>query len=71
MAEKKCSFCGKPQSEAKVLIAGPDDIHICDDCIQQCNLLVKEELNSEEEFQKELDRLPTPEEIKKKNLTSM
>ncbi len=66
MAEKKCSFCGKPQSETKVLIEGPDGIHICDDCVKQCDLLIKEELNSEEKLQEELDRLPTPAEIKKK-----
>ena len=66
MAEKRCSFCGKPQSEAKVLIEGPDGIYICDDCVKQCDLLIKEELNSEEKIQEELDKLPTPEEIKKK-----
>ncbi|HIE58582.1 MAG TPA: ATP-dependent Clp protease ATP-binding subunit ClpX [Persephonella sp.] len=66
MAEKKCSFCGKTQSEAKVLIEGPDDIHICDDCVKQCDLLIKEELNSEEKIQEELDKLPSPAEIKKK-----
>jgi len=66
MTDKRCSFCGKPQDETKVLIAGPDDIHICDDCIKQCNLLVKEELNSEQEINKELEKLPTPAEIKKK-----
>ena len=66
MAEKRCSFCGKTQSEAKVLIEGPDGIHICDDCVKQCDLLIKEELNSEEKIQEELDKLPSPAEIKKK-----
>ncbi len=64
--ENKCSFCGKPQSEAKVLIAGPNDIYICDDCISQCNLLIKEELENKEQEIGELKELPTPPEIKKK-----
>ncbi len=60
----KCSFCGKSQDEVKVLVAGPDNIFICDDCISQCNLLLKEELENKpvEEFKE----LPTPAEIKKK-----
>ncbi len=64
--ENKCSFCGKPQNEAKVLIAGPNDIYICDDCISQCNLLIKEELENKTEEIGELKELPTPAEIKKK-----
>ena len=60
----KCSFCGKSQDEVKVLVAGPDNIFICDDCINQCNLLLKEEL--ENKPVEELKELPTPAEIKKK-----
>ncbi|NPA13420.1 MAG: ATP-dependent Clp protease ATP-binding subunit ClpX [Aquificae bacterium] len=60
----KCSFCGKDQSEVKVLIAGPDNIFICDDCINQCNLLLKEEI--ENLPQEELKELPKPAEIKRK-----
>ena len=29
-----CSFCGKEESEAQRLIAGDDDVHICDECIR-------------------------------------
>ena len=64
MAENRCSFCGKPQSEARVLIAGPNDIFICDDCVSQCNMLVKEEIK-EETFHK-VKTLPKPSEIKAK-----
>ncbi len=67
MADKnRCSFCGKSQDEVKVLIAGPEDIFICDDCISQCNLLVEEELKKGDKAQAELEKLPTPAEIKKK-----
>ncbi|SNZ08513.1 ATP-dependent Clp protease ATP-binding subunit ClpX [Persephonella hydrogeniphila] len=60
----RCSFCGKSQEEARVLIAGPDSIFICDDCITQCNILLREEL--ENTPQEELKELPTPAEIKKR-----
>ncbi len=60
----KCSFCGKPQNEAKVLIAGPGDIFICDDCVSQCSHLIQEDL--EEAKFEEMETLPTPVEIKKK-----
>ena len=33
--ELKCSFCGKPQSRVRKLIAGPN-VYICDECIGVC-----------------------------------
>ncbi len=40
----KCSFCGKPQDAVKKLIAGPDGIYICDECISLCSEIIEEEL---------------------------
>ena len=37
-----CSFCGKEQGEVAKLIAGPD-VYICDECIDLCNEIVKDE----------------------------
>ncbi len=37
-----CSFCGKDQAEVAKLIAGPD-VYICDECIDLCNEIVKDE----------------------------
>ncbi len=37
-----CSFCGKDQGEVAKLIAGPD-VFICDECIDLCNEIVKDE----------------------------
>ena len=39
-----CSFCGKNQHEVKKLIAGPS-VFICDECIDLCNDIIKEELS--------------------------
>ncbi|MFT5601277.1 MAG: ATP-dependent Clp protease ATP-binding subunit ClpX [Flavobacteriales bacterium] len=38
----RCSFCGRQKKEVEVLIAGITG-HICDSCIGQANLIVKEE----------------------------
>lgn len=43
-----CSFCGKPQSEAKKLIAGPG-VYICDECISLCYEVIKHELEGNTE----------------------
>lgn len=44
----KCSFCGKPQDAVKKLIAGPDGIYICDECISLCSEIIEEELYEDE-----------------------
>ena len=38
-----CSFCGKPKELTKRLIAGPNGIFICDECIEICNDVMKED----------------------------
>ncbi|MDD2730193.1 ATP-dependent Clp protease ATP-binding subunit ClpX [Malikia sp.] len=59
-----CSFCGKSQHETKKLIAGPS-VFICDECIDLCNDIVREELPQGSLAPAEAgDRLPTPIEIK-------
>ena len=42
----ECSFCGKTQDEVKKLIAGPT-VYICDECIDLCNDIVKEDRKKE------------------------
>ena len=37
-----CSFCGKSQHEVRKLIAGPS-VFICDECIDLCNDIIREE----------------------------
>ncbi len=57
-----CSFCGKSQHEVRKLIAGPS-VFICDECIELCNDIVKDEiLDDHSEGQ---DKLPRPMEIRK------
>ncbi len=55
-----CSFCGKSQHEVRKLIAGPS-VYICDECVELCNDIIREEL--EESSLAEREELPTPREI--------
>lgn len=72
MAEKKgsssektlyCSFCGKSQHEVKKLIAGPS-VFICDECIDLCNEIVREEMPAGDAEREARGDLPTPLDIK-------
>ena len=44
--EMYCSFCGKPKHMVSKLIAGPEGVNICDECIYICNEMIEEEYNS-------------------------
>ena len=66
----RCSFCGKPQSQAGRLIAG-NDAYICDECVRLCQDIIGDEFL--EEFPEErsrasgrlnVDTIPKPREIK-------
>ena len=72
MADKKaassekalyCSFCGKSQHEVKKLIAGPS-VFICDECIDLCNDIIRDELPGIESVKASSDDLPTPAQLK-------
>ncbi|WP_227814586.1 ATP-dependent Clp protease ATP-binding subunit ClpX [Nitrogeniibacter aestuarii] len=70
MTEKKtggekllyCSFCGKSQHEVRKLIAGPS-VFICDECIELCNDIIRDELAVEQAGGESGGDLPTPKEI--------
>ena len=55
-----CSFCGKSQHEVRKLIAGPS-VFICDECVELCNDIIREELEDSGEAGR--DKLPKPHEI--------
>ena len=39
----QCSFCSKAQAQVKRLIAGPDRVFICDECVTLCEQIITEE----------------------------
>jgi ATP-dependent Clp protease ATP-binding subunit ClpX len=60
-----CSFCGKSQHEVRKLIAGPS-VFVCDECIDLCNDIIREELTPGESaasVSSVLQKLPSPKEI--------
>ena len=70
MSEKKgssekllyCSFCGKSQHEVRKLIAGPS-VFICDECIELCNDIIRDETQAESPTADGQAGLPAPSEI--------
>ncbi len=64
--EIRCSFCGKTQDEVRRLIAGPDGIYICNDCVDLCVDIMEEDMDYElPEFDSDEINLLKPVEIKK------
>jgi ATP-dependent Clp protease ATP-binding subunit ClpX len=55
-----CSFCGKSQHEVRKLIAGPS-VYICDECVELCNDIIREELEINASGDRE--NLPNPHDI--------
>ncbi|MDR1058795.1 MAG: ATP-dependent Clp protease ATP-binding subunit ClpX [Treponema sp.] len=60
--ERSCSFCGKSADMARRLIAGPNDVFICDECVEVCRkILTEEDHDLSSQFTGDI---PTPKEIK-------
>ena len=45
----RCSFCGKTQDQVRKLIAGSNNVFICDECIELCSEILEEEFADMEE----------------------
>ena len=58
-----CSFCGKSQHEVRKLIAGPS-VFICDECVELCNDIIREEIQGEQGGKSGKSDLPVPHEIR-------
>lgn len=43
----RCSFCNKPENHVRKLIAGPAGAYICDECIEICMDIIRDELEDE------------------------
>jgi ATP-dependent Clp protease ATP-binding subunit ClpX len=61
-SERICSFCGKSGDMARRLIAGPNDVFICDECVEVCRKILSDE---DHELTNQFSGdIPTPREIK-------
>ena len=58
-----CSFCGKSQHEVRKLIAGPS-VYICDECVDLCNDIIREEIRDIGGARPHMTELPTPHKIR-------
>ena len=57
----ECSFCSKNQNEVKKLIAGPSNIMICDECIELCYDIIKDE--ESDVVSVSMSNIPSPRQI--------
>ena len=61
----RCSFCNKTQAQVGKMIAGPNGVYICDQCVDVCVEIIEEEMGyMEEDHGFEDINLIKPEEIK-------
>ncbi len=63
----RCSFCHKTEDQVRKLIAGPDGVFICDECIGICSEIMEEEFgmyNQDSDYGSDIN-LMKPEEIHK------
>ncbi len=70
MAVKKeisCSFCGRPRSEVKILISGLDNAHICENCIESADDIIRQELDFTDKIKKSSLKLSVQKPIEIKN----
>ncbi|MBO4414973.1 MAG: ATP-dependent Clp protease ATP-binding subunit ClpX [Lachnospiraceae bacterium] len=60
----RCSFCGKLQGQVLKMFAGPNDVFICNECVELCMDIFDEEYQAEEQDDKKEINLMRPVEIK-------
>lgn len=60
-----CSFCRRTQDEVNRLIAGPDGVFICDECVELCHDILDEDGEPEEKVSAEfrIEHIPSPREM--------
>jgi ATP-dependent Clp protease ATP-binding subunit ClpX len=61
-----CSFCKRTQDEVNRLIAGPDRVFICDECVDLCKEILEEEIEPLMPAEFSMGRIPSPKEIYEK-----
>jgi ATP-dependent Clp protease ATP-binding subunit ClpX len=59
----RCSFCNKGQEEVRRLIAGPNQVYICDECVQLCREIIEEEEPAAPRAEPSFAGIPTSREL--------
>ena len=61
----RCSFCGKRPEQVRRIMSGPNNVYICNECVELCNTLLREDMYETEPSSIERpEKLPTPKEIR-------
>ena len=61
----RCSFCGKRPEQVRRIMSGPNNVYICNECVELCTTLLREDMYETEPSSIERpDHLPTPKEIR-------
>lgn len=59
----RCSFCNKTEDQVHKLIAGPNGVYICDECVEICSEIIEEEVSRDRMSGSDIN-LMTPMEMK-------
>jgi ATP-dependent Clp protease ATP-binding subunit ClpX len=63
--EEYCSFCNRSSEQVSRLIAGPESVFICDECVELCREILEQEANADRGATLSINSLP-PKEIYKR-----
>ncbi|MCX8160496.1 MAG: ATP-dependent Clp protease ATP-binding subunit ClpX [Candidatus Saccharicenans sp.] len=61
----KCSFCHRTQTQVRRLIAGPQKVYICDNCVEIAHSILISDRQQDLEIKQKKEPFPTPIQIKK------
>ena len=59
----RCSFCNKGQEEVSRLIAGPNQVYICNECVQLCREIIEEEEPQTQRVAPTTPKISTPRDL--------
>jgi len=62
--QRRCSFCGRGESQVRFLIPAPTGVYICDNCVDACNEIISSAIEETEPLSLSREDLMTPAEIK-------
>ena len=61
-----CSFCGRNAIMVNGLVHGPDDLYICDECVERCQDVLRAEMQRRHRKHVAIKEIPPPADIKAK-----
>ncbi len=59
-----CSFCGKAASQKDTFIEGPENVCICNECVDLCSNIFTQNKKQKSKSKIDLENMPKPKEIK-------